>query len=232
MFHPLSGQLIALQAFVPVIIRNKLSLLHDQMPPMPAEEVKSVIQNELNELGQGQISEIFEDLDLENVLGSASIAQVHRGRLRNENKDVAVKVQYPDMEKIMISDLANFRLLGQVLQKTELKFDLIRPVDELKKQISMEFDFQAEALGMTEIRLALSKIKSVTVPQVIPGLVTRRMLVMTYLEGLPMTSLERTLSNRGRRVVRQVGRKILKNLADCYGKMILTDGFFQADCML
>ncbi|KAI0557399.1 Protein kinase-like protein [Gracilaria domingensis] len=129
-----------------------------------------------------------------------------------------------------MADLANFRLLGEILQRTELKFDLVRPVQELSRQLAFEFDFKNEARNMAEIRYALRKVKQVSVPEAIPGLVSRRLLVMTFLDGIPLTKLDGALEKRGRRTVRLVGRRIMKNLTACYGKMILTDGFFQADC--
>lgn len=201
------------------------------MPPMPEDVAGRVIGEELSKLGQSR--DVFDSLDLSNVLGSASIAQVHRGTLKRGQIDVAVKVQFPGMEAIMMSDLANYRVLAEVLQRTELKFDLVRPIQELSQQIKMEFDFVAEARGMTEIKHALKDMKSVAVPDAIPGLVSRRLLVMTYLDGVPMTKLDGKLGKvRSDRVIRIIGRKILKNLTKCYGKMILTDGFFQADCKL
>lgn len=224
----IAGQLIALQAFVPATIRKKLSMLHDEMPPMPASTAKNVINDELEKLGLSD--KIFKSINLDQVLGSASIAQVHEAVLHEGNTHVAVKVQYPDMERIMMIDLANFRILGEVLQRTELNFDLITPIQEIAHKLAMEFDFVSEARGMNEIRYALRKVKGVNVPESIPGMVSRRLLVMTYLDGMPLTKLDEKLGNLSDKAVRVVGRKILKKLSACYGKMILTDGFFQADC--
>lgn len=226
---PTKGQLIALQAFVPEIIRTKLRRLQDDMPPMPPSVAQRVIEEELEKLGHTLA--VFSALDVENVLGSASIAQVHLGVL-NTGKRVAVKVQYPNIERLMMSDLANFAVLGAALEKTELKFDLSRVVQELSRQVAKEFDFEAEAQGMNEIRYALKNIRAVSVPQAIPGLVSRRLLVMDYLDGIPMTQLEIRFGKRSKRKIRVIGRKIMKHLTACYGKMILTDGFFQADCKL
>ncbi|KAI0560382.1 UbiB [Gracilaria domingensis] len=195
---------------------------------MDAPTARQVIEEELQKLGLAM--DVFESLDVQTVLGSASIAQVHRGGLRNGNVDVAVKIQYRNIESLMMADLANFRLLGEILQRTELKFDLVRPVQELSRQLALEFDFKNEARNMAEIRYALRKVKQMSVPEAIPGLVSRRLLVMTFLDGIPLTKLDGALEKRETRTVRLVGRRIMKNLTACYGKMILTDGFFQADC--
>eukprot|EP00178_Gracilaria_changii_P010081 TRINITY_DN293_c0_g1_i1.p1 TRINITY_DN293_c0_g1~~TRINITY_DN293_c0_g1_i1.p1 ORF type:complete len:522 (+),score=99.59 TRINITY_DN293_c0_g1_i1:3506-5071(+) len=227
-FYVKAGQIIALQAFVPKVIRDTLRVLQDNMPPMDAPTTVQVIEHELHQLGLSM--DVFESLDVHNVLGSASVAQVHRGRLRDGSVDVAVKIQFPNVERLMMADLANFRVLGEILQRTELKFDLVQPVQELSRQLAMEFDFRHEARNMAEIRYALRRVKQVSVPEAIPGLVSRRLLVMTFLDGIPLSKLDGALEKRGRRTVRLVGRRIMKNLTACYGKMILTDGFFQADC--
>jgi predicted unusual protein kinase regulating ubiquinone biosynthesis (AarF/ABC1/UbiB family) len=54
---------------------------------------------------------------------------------------VAVKVQYPDAAPTMARDLVNIRSAALFLSKTELKFDLVSAVDELSKQVRLEFDF-------------------------------------------------------------------------------------------
>ncbi|KAI0558467.1 hypothetical protein FGB62_209g02 [Gracilaria domingensis] len=200
----LSGQIIALQAFVPKVIRDTLRVLQENMPPIDAPTARQVIEEELQKLCLAM--DVFESLDVQTVLGSASIAQVHRGRLRNGKVDVAVKIRYPNIESPMIAELANFRSLGEILQPTELKFDLVRPVQELSRQLALEFDFKNEARNMAEIWHALRKVKQVSVLEAIPGLVSRRLLFMTFLDGMPLTKLDGALKKRGRRTVRLVRR--------------------------
>lgn len=54
---------------------------------------------------------------------------------------VAVKIQYPGALQTMTLDLVNLRATSAFLQKTELKFDLLSAVEELQRQIHLEFDF-------------------------------------------------------------------------------------------
>lgn len=226
-----TGQLIALQAFVPGVIRGKLSKLHDNMPAMSPELTRSVLETELHKLGQSL--ETFEDIDIaKSLLGSASIAQVHRAKLRNSKTEVAIKIQHKGMKELMMSDLANFRLLGEVLQRTELKFDLVSPVQELRRQIRLEFDFENEARAMMAIRKALVTQRGVTVPEMIPGLTSKSLLVMTFVDGTPMTRLGDVMNNRSEKTIKSVGKRILTRLGKSYATMILKDGFFQADCTL
>lgn len=131
-FYAKVGQLIAMQAFVPEVIRRKLSRLQDDMPPLGAGEVRGIVEAEL---GRG-VGEVFERLELGEALGCASIAQVHWGVLKDgKETEVAVKVQMPQAAALMKADLGGFRVLARLLEKTELKFDLVRPVDELEAQL-------------------------------------------------------------------------------------------------
>lgn len=54
---------------------------------------------------------------------------------------MAVKIQYPGALQTMSLDLVNLRSVSAFLQKTELRFDLLSAVEELQKQIHLEFDF-------------------------------------------------------------------------------------------
>ena len=69
------------------------------------------------------------------ALHAAAVGRVPPGGL------VAVKVQYPDAAATMARDLVNIRSAAAFLSKTEIKFDLVSAVDELSKQVRLEFDF-------------------------------------------------------------------------------------------
>lgn len=73
-FHVQAGQFIGARGdFVPEQICRKLCLLHDRVPPMPADQARAVL---CRELGVDDPSEVFEWIDLEDPLGSASVSQV------------------------------------------------------------------------------------------------------------------------------------------------------------
>lgn len=201
------------------------------MPAMEASAARSAIETELQQLGTS-VSAAFSSIDLDSVLGSASIAQVHRGVLRDTGEDVAIKIQFPNGERRMTSDLSNFRFLAALLQRTEFKFDLVSPVQELARQISFEFDFMRESHAMEEIRMNLRNIRGVSIPRVCPSLTTRRLLIMQFMHGTPLSRLEEAAPNLSVRTRKRVARTVLRKMARSYGEMILTHGFFQADCKL
>jgi predicted unusual protein kinase regulating ubiquinone biosynthesis (AarF/ABC1/UbiB family) len=239
-FYIKAGQFMGSRGdFIPLEICESLAALQDQVPPMKSEKARSVIERELAPLS---IDDVFYDLDLEKPLGSASIAQVHKGHMRKRasrgrgNHDnssskgtpVAVKIQYPDAEKKMVSDFHNLRKLASVLQVTDLKFDLVSAVDELESQVRLEFDFRREASIMNGIADNLKRIeRRVKIPRSVPGLVTKRMLVMDYLDGVQVTRLaDCNISEAQRKIA---AKRVLTRLSEAYGRMMLTDGIFQAD---
>lgn len=270
-FYLKTGQFIGARGdFVPEQICRKLSLLHDQVPPMPADQVRAVIERELG----APLEALFEWIDLEQPLGSASISQVHKAKLRRPPrrrrrdpffrpvwdllrgghtrsiepgspppvdlqmaseqgpKDgvVAVKVQYPDALPTMALDLSNIRLAAAFLSKTEIKFDLVSAVDELASQIKLEFDFRREARIMDAVARQFEKLnRRIEVPRSVPCMVTNRLLVMKFLEGVPITRLDKHTQNLSEAVKRLAAKRILSRVSEAYGRMLLLDGLFQAD---
>ena len=121
---------------------------------------------------------------------------------------VAVKVQYPGAAALMAHDIQHVRVWAKFLSKTEIAFDLVSAVDELDAQVALEFDFEREARVMDAIAghldAALNTNKknkkkqkrnspstaNVVVPRSVPGLVTRRVLTMGFVDGVPLTRLE------------------------------------------
>ncbi|CAI0446307.1 unnamed protein product [Linum tenue] len=145
------------------------------------------------------LDDVFDRFDPQ-PLGSASIAQVHRARLKGHNTDVVVKVQHPGVEKLMMTDIRNLQAFAYYMQKTDIKFDLYSITKEMEKQIGYEFDFTREADAMHRIRCFLyanNKKSPVLVPRVLKDIVTRRVLVMEYIDGVPILNLGEEIAKRG-----------------------------------
>src|SRR5689334_23938686 len=94
------GQLISIMAnFLPDAFREELERLQDQVPPRPYRDIEARVREEFG--GRGP-AELFAAFSPEPV-ASASIGQVHRARLAS-GEEVAVKVQYPDIEEMVQVD--------------------------------------------------------------------------------------------------------------------------------
>ncbi len=193
--------------FVPLAYIRLFVAAQDSLPQWPIEEIKELIDNSLLQTNSTDIlsfETVFEDIDAI-ALGSASIGQCHRARIRgkfakdfleersNDNGgnldndddlpsvDVAVKVQHPGSEERFKHDFSVFRWLCKVaLTGWE-------PIlDELYRQIMSEFDYCREAGSLERVRrnmLSSPFSKSVKIPKPIPGLCSKELLVMELLEG-------------------------------------------------
>ncbi|CAN1171042.1 Protein ACTIVITY OF BC1 COMPLEX KINASE 8, chloroplastic [Linum perenne] len=169
------AQIIGKPDLAPAAWVKRLVTLCDRAPATPYHTFKLVVEGELGQ----SMDDVFDRFDLE-PLGSASIAQVHKARLKGDDTDVVVKVQHPGVEDLMMTDIRNLQAFAYYMQKTDVKFDLYSITKEMEKQIGYEFDFAREADAMHRIRSFLygnSKKSPVLVPRVIKDMVTRRVLV-------------------------------------------------------
>lgn len=225
------AQIIGKPDLAPAAWVRRLVTLCDQAPATPTNIVRRVIEEELGQ----SIEDLFERFELD-PLGSASIAQVHRARLRGDKSDVVVKVQHPGVQDLMMTDIQNLKAFALYMQKTDIKFDLYSLTKEMEKQIGYEFDFKREADAMERIRRFLSSNKKkspVQVPRLIRDLVTRRVLVMEYMDGIPILKLGDEIAKRGinpgGKIAAASKQNILESLTLAYGEMILKSGYFHAD---
>jgi predicted unusual protein kinase regulating ubiquinone biosynthesis (AarF/ABC1/UbiB family) len=194
-----------------------LSRLQDRVPP---RRLASLLPHLERELGRPP-HEVFAQLDAA-PLASASLAQVHRGRLR-DGRDVAVKIQYPDIDRIVDLDLRNFRLLVHALARLERNFDFRVLIDEVEKYVPLELDFLHEAANAERMRALLAGRADVMVPAIVREHGSRRVLVMEYAPGVRLTDVE------GLRAMGVDPAAIAPRLIDLFCEQILVHGFFHAD---
>nr|XP_016501005.1 PREDICTED: uncharacterized protein slr0889-like [Nicotiana tabacum] len=225
------AQIIGKPDLAPAAWVRRLVTLCDQAPATPYNIVRVVLEKELGR----NVDELFERFDVD-PLGSASIAQVHRARLKGDKKDIVVKVQHPGVQELMMTDIHNLQAFALYLQKMDIKFDLYSLTKEIEKQIGCEFNFLREADAMDRFRRFLyenNKKSPVIVPRVLRDIVTRRVLMMEYIDGTPIVKLGDEMAKRGispdGKVAAVAKQNILKSLSLAYGQMILRSGFFHAD---
>eukprot|EP00250_Pteridium_aquilinum_P021819 c25236_g1_i1 orf=1890-3506(+) len=226
------AQLIGKPDLAPDAWVRKLVTLCDTAPATPFSTVTGVLEQEFGV----PTSVLFEEFHKE-PLGSASVAQVHQAKIRGLKDYVAVKVQHPGVQELMMTDIRNLKAFAAFVRRFDVKFDMLSVLDELEEQVGLEFDFIREARSMDRIANSLSitngRNPPVVVPRSIPGLVTRKVLIMEFIDGLPLLRLGEEMAKRGidpsGAVAKFAQRRILKDLTAAYGQMILKDGFFQAD---
>ena len=194
-----------------------LSQLQDRVPPRPFAEITAAVERELGRPWR----EAFSEID-PTPLAAASLAQVHRGRLP-DGREVALKVQYPEIARLVAIDLRNFGFLVRVLARLEPDFDFRIIIDEVEKYVQRELDFENEAGNADRMRGALADRADVVVPAVVAELSNKRLLVMTYEPGVRLTDLE------GLRRIGVDPKDLAQRLVALFCDQILIHGFFHAD---
>lgn len=215
------GQVMSMRSdMLPQSYCDELMKLRAEVKPMSAQEVIKIIESEFSR----PIGEIFKSFD-ETPLGSASIAQAHTAVLANGHK-VVVKVQRANIREIMTQDIIMLRKAAKLLNVMKVAGDVIdfnSIIEELWATTQQEMDFIQEASHLNEFAKLNSNVQYVSCPAVETDLVTSKVLVMEYIDGIPIDNVEK-LTALGYDM-NEIGR----NLADNYIKQVLDDGFFHAD---
>ncbi len=212
------GQILGARAdVVPDEYIEVLSKLHDEVPPRPFHVIRRRVEQELG----AKLEDVFAEFSREPI-ASASLAQVHRGRL-HDGRDVAVKVQYPGIEEIVKVDLQNIRALGRVGGLLMRDYDIKSMVDELSANAPLELDFIHEGHNAEACAANFAGQDDIVIPKIYWEHTTKRVLVMEFLDGIKITDLD-AIDAAG--IDRQ---QVARLLSESYFKQIFSHGFFHAD---
>ncbi|KAL3903900.1 MAG: hypothetical protein SGPRY_011491, partial [Prymnesium sp.] len=166
-------QVVSVIDMVPEDYRKELAVLQSGVPPKPAEQVYQIIAAELGK-PVGQLFTSFDDTPL----GSASIGQVHRAKLK-DGREVVVKVQYEEVRRLFATDFSQLQAACYFWTPQAMS-----EMREMRAQFMAEFDFRREGRVMSQIADNLAApFPRVAVPRPIAGMVSENVLVMTYLPG-------------------------------------------------
>jgi predicted unusual protein kinase regulating ubiquinone biosynthesis (AarF/ABC1/UbiB family) len=215
------GQLLSTRAdLLPAPYIAALARLQDDVAPFPFDDVAHIISAELGV----RLSRVFPEFDPQ-PLASASLGQVHRATLR-DGRQVAVKVQRPEIRDVILDDLDALRELAELADAhTDLgrTYHFAGIVAEFRAAMLAELDYVQEARNLVALRENLTEFQRVHVPQPITDLSTPRVLTMEYIEGRKLTSLGPLAQ------LDLDGTTLARQLLAAYLKQILVDGFFHAD---
>jgi predicted unusual protein kinase regulating ubiquinone biosynthesis (AarF/ABC1/UbiB family) len=199
---------------------SAIGTLTDRVPPLPPGVAERVVREELGR----DVGELFERFDTE-PLAAASLGQVHRAAYAG--REVVVKVQRPGVEETVGGDLdVSFRILFllNLLFPNHHTRAITAIVSEFSKRIRDELDFREEARNAALLRRNFQSEPRVVVPEVIDELVSRRVLVLEYIEGTRIDRLQERIAS-GELVL----ARLVETVVDAYIKMMLEDGVFHAD---
>ncbi|HSF42307.1 MAG TPA: AarF/ABC1/UbiB kinase family protein [Thermoanaerobaculia bacterium] len=180
------GQLLSQQSHsLPEAYVRRLSELQRSAPPMHGTLARIQVKNELGRPPE----EIFAEFERE-PFAAASLGQVHRARLAT-GEEVAVKIQYPGIERSLESD---FKLLRGMLATSRLAGRLPEmgaALDEVERHLLDEVDYVREAEALEELRGLLADDERFVLPRVFPERSSRRVLTMELLAGRHLSDLLR-----------------------------------------
>ncbi len=199
----------------------------DQTTPVPFAKIRSVLIEELETDSRG-LGDIFSYIDPV-PLASASIAQVHKAVLA-DGRQVALKVQKPNVDTVMHTDLSVLHSVFWTLEKLvpNLKAANLSPiVDEIRARMLAETDFIAESRHIEQFLAHLKQVGNtkVTAPTVHHELSTKRVLVMDLLMGKSL--IDDSLIWDG--TAGRNSKQIMSDVLDTWFLSLMMTGEFHAD---
>ena len=205
---------------LPAELVEELRKLQDSVPPVPFPEIKNEVERALGT----ELDQVYEWFDTE-PLAAASIAQVHRARLRTPegSRDVVVKVQRPGAAETMASDLDILHALAALAERAIPESRIYSPVGlvhQLDRAVTDELDFALEAENALRFARNFSGQPTVKFPEVYPHASTKRVITLEHLRGV---KLDQALA------AGHSGKRIARIALDVILKQIFEDGFFHAD---
>ena len=215
------GQLMSTRAdlFPPEYI-EEFTKLQDQVPPVSFNDIKQVIQQEL----QRPLDEIFAEFSTESM-AAASVAQVHEAKLFS-GEQVAVKVIRPHIDKEIRKDI---RLMYSIAKRAENIFEIARVigalnlVKEFERIIFKELDMLIEAGSIEKFALNFKDSDEIYIPMVYWDYTTKSVLTMEHIPGFKMDQVE-AISAHGidPKEIALIGLR-------SFSRQLMDFGFFHAD---
>jgi predicted unusual protein kinase regulating ubiquinone biosynthesis (AarF/ABC1/UbiB family) len=205
---------------LPLSYVKELVKLQDQVPPFPNSEAFARIESELGK----SLQEAYAEIDAEPI-AAASLGQVYRARLHT-GEEVAVKVQRPELAKIIGFDIAILRRLTEIMRRfpqMNENADWEGMMREFSETITEEMDYVQEGQNADLFRENFKKWKTILVPKIYWSHTTTRVLTMDFIRGTKVVDLEALQAKRFSPV------KVNRLLVRTYLKQLLEDGFFHAD---
>ncbi|PMB41220.1 ABC transporter [Fischerella thermalis CCMEE 5205] len=207
---------------------EELSTLQDEVPPVSWSEVEVLIRQQLKQ----PLEETFTTINPVPV-AAGSIAQTHRATLK-DGREVALKVQRPGIDVTVARDIALIQGIADLVARTEFgqSYEIKSIADEFIKALEAELDFTREASYTDELRQNLSVSRwfdpnQIVVAKIYWDLTTQKLLVMEWLDGVPLLAAD--LNNQNGKTPAVERQEITSLLFRAFFQQLYIDGFFHAD---
>lgn len=198
---------------------NELRALCDAVPSFPNEVAFSMMEEELGR----PVSDMYSDIS-DKPIAAASLGQVYKARLRSNGKEVAVKVQRPDMLRKVSLDLYCMKRVARLAEQVQNTFtsaqtDYLGLLLQWAQGTYKELDYENEAANSRKFaHLVQARLPDVYVPAVYDEYTSRKVLTMEWIDGVKLADCE----------PEQINALVSKGV-ECFLFQLLSAGFFHAD---
>ena len=201
-------------------LAEQLRVLQDRLPPFSTDVAKQSFKSEIGL----DADDVFSDFS--EPVAAASIAQVHRGELKDTGQSVAIKVLRPEIERAFQKDLDTFYFAARLVEFVSPKSRRLRPMDVIAHfdgVVRGELDLRLESASASEFLANIKEDKGFSVPSVNWSLSSRRVMTLDWADGVPMGDVD-ALAAAGHNLS-ELGDRVLHMFLN----HALRDGFFHTD---
>jgi len=215
------GQILSTRPdLIPYEYAKELEKLQDDVPPFEYNEVRRIIWEDFGQ----SVDSVFQSFEAE-PMAAASIGQVHKAKLDN-GEEVVVKVQRPDIRKIIEVDLEIMLHLGYLMERHLEEFEIQNPtrlVSIFARTIEKEINYKIEAANIERFGRQFLDNSTIYIPKVYHDLTTTHVITMEYVRGVKVSEIV-TLRREGYDLV-----EIADRGASLLMDQLFVQGFFHAD---
>ena len=203
-------------------LSKKLENLQDKLPPFSLIQAKEIIKNDL---GNNTYNSI---INLSEPVAAASIAQVHKAQINENNtiKDVAIKILRPNIKKIFneeIDAMMLFAFLIESFVKKTKRLKLVEVVFLLKEITNLEMDLRFEAAAANEYAENTKNDIGFRVPEIYWNYTSENVMTLDWIDGISIRETQE-LKNKNFNT-----KKIAEDIIQNFLRHAVRDGFFHAD---
>jgi predicted unusual protein kinase regulating ubiquinone biosynthesis (AarF/ABC1/UbiB family) len=163
---------------LPAEYAAELGQLQSHAPPMGWPFVRRRMAAELGPDWESKFKSFAHE-----AAASASLGQVHRA-VGHDGRLLAAKLQYPDMQSAVEADLAQLSVLFSIHRRMRPAIETSEMLKEISARLREELDYDLEARHTRLYGIIFRNDPLIRVPEIVPELSTRRLLTMTWMEGM------------------------------------------------
>lgn len=172
------GQILAtIPEALPPEYAAALQNLQSNAPPMGWPFVRRRMRAELGPDWESKFKTFGQE-----AAAAASLGQVHKATL-HDGREVACKLQYPDMQSAITADLSQLKLMFSLFESFDKAIITGNIHEELRDRLFEELDYELEAKRTRLYKQMLRDEAGVSVPDIVPELSTARLLTSTWMTG-------------------------------------------------